>query len=47
MPEAELNPRAVRMPKTNTVATSSGGASNTNANVAVMATAKKTKIVKP
>jgi hypothetical protein len=33
------------MPKTNKVATSSGGASNTSANIAVMATAKKTEIV--
>jgi len=38
---------AVRMPKTNKAATSSGAASNTNANIAVMATATKTEIVKP
>jgi len=38
---------AVGMPKTNQVGTSSGAASNTNANIAVMATATKTEIVKP
>jgi hypothetical protein len=38
---------AVRMPKTNKAATNPGAASNTNANIAVMATATKTEIVKP